>query len=63
MHSPASSISSRGEGTNRFHASLFDFLQNDDLNAQNYSLTGAGQVKTPIRYNLFGGTVGGSHPA
>lgn len=46
-------------GSNRFHGSAFDFLQNDDLNAQNYSLTGVGQVKTPVRYNLFGGTFGG----
>ncbi|AFL87472.1 hypothetical protein Terro_1157 [Terriglobus roseus DSM 18391] len=46
-------------GTNRVHGSLFDFLQNDALNAQNYSLTGASQVKTPVRYNLFGGSVGG----
>lgn len=46
-------------GTNRFHGSLFDFLQNDALNAQNYSLTGVSQVKTPVRYNLFGGSFGG----
>lgn len=51
-------IITRG-GTNRFHGSAFDFLQNDDLNAQNYSLTGIGQTKTPVRYNLFGGTLGG----
>jgi hypothetical protein len=51
-------IITRG-GANAFHGSAFDFLQNDDLNAQNYSLTGAGQVKTPLRYNLFGGTFGG----
>ncbi|MGA3106934.1 MAG: TonB-dependent receptor [Terriglobales bacterium] len=51
-------IITRG-GTNAFHGSAFDFLQNDDLNAQNYNLTGAAQVKTPLRYNLFGGTFGG----
>lgn len=51
-------IITRG-GSNHFHGTLFDFLQNDDLNAQSYSLTGAGQIKTPIRYNLYGGTVGG----
>ena len=51
-------IITRG-GTNSFHGSAFDFLQNDDLNAQNYSLTGVGQVKTPVRYNLFGGTFSG----
>jgi hypothetical protein len=51
-------IITRG-GANRFHGSVFDFLQNDDLNAQSYNLTGVGQVKTPVRYNLFGGTFGG----
>lgn len=52
-------ILTRGGG-NRFHGSLFDFLQNDLLNAQNYSLTGASQTKTPVRYNLFGGSLGGA---
>jgi hypothetical protein len=46
-------------GTNKFHGSAFDYLQNDDLNAQAYNLSGASQVKTPVRYNQFGGTIGG----
>ncbi len=51
-------IITRG-GTNQFHGSTFDFLQSEDLNAKNYSLTGVGQATTPVRYNLFGGTFGG----
>jgi hypothetical protein len=57
-HPSIVNVITRG-GTNRFHGSAFDFLQNDTLNAQNYSLTGVGQVKTPVRYNQFGGTFGG----
>jgi WD40 repeat protein len=51
-------ITTRG-GTNRLHGSAFDFLQNDILNAENYNLTATNQSKTPLRYNLFGGTLGG----
>ncbi|MEI9978513.1 MAG: carboxypeptidase regulatory-like domain-containing protein [Edaphobacter sp.] len=46
-------------GTNKFHGSAFDYLQNDALNAQAYNLAGANEVKTPVRYNQFGGTIGG----
>jgi hypothetical protein len=43
------------QGTNKFHGSAYDYLQNDDLNAISYfALT-----KPPERYNLFGGDVGG----
>jgi outer membrane receptor protein involved in Fe transport len=51
-------IITRG-GSNHFHGTAFDFLQNDSLNAQNYNLTGIAQTKQPIRYNQFGGTAGG----
>lgn len=42
-------------GTNQFHGSAFDFIQNDDLNAQ-YGFSGG---KQRLRYNQFGGTIGG----
>lgn len=42
-------------GTDRFHGVLYDFLQNDDVNARNYFAT----TRPPIRYNLFGGNFGG----
>ncbi len=56
---PGVVISSRRGGTNTFHGSAFDYLQNDAMNAQAYNLAGANQVKTPVRYNQFGGTIGG----
>jgi hypothetical protein len=42
-------------GTNQFHGLLYDFLQNNDLNATNYFAV----TKPPLRYNLFGGDLGG----
>jgi outer membrane receptor protein involved in Fe transport len=45
-------------GTNEFHGSLFENWQNDVLNARNALLTPA-QSKPPIRFNQFGGSIGG----
>jgi Carboxypeptidase regulatory-like domain len=42
-------------GTNRFHGSLFEYLQNDVLNANVYNFT----TKAPERFNTFGGSIGG----
>ena len=42
-------------GTNSFHGSLYNFFQNDALNATNWYATS----KPPLRYNNFGGGVGG----
>ncbi|MFN3326924.1 MAG: carboxypeptidase regulatory-like domain-containing protein [Bryobacteraceae bacterium] len=42
-------------GTNEIHGTLFEFLQNDRLNAGNYFT----QTRPIIRRNQFGGTVGG----
>lgn len=46
-------------GTNRFHGSVYEYFQNDYLNAWNPFQKLAGQVKPRVRYNLFGGTFGG----
>ena len=59
-------------GTNHFHGNVFEFLRNDALNANSWSagLTTGGPVgpgtqangvqdKTKVRYNQFGGTIGG----
>jgi Carboxypeptidase regulatory-like domain len=46
-------------GTNQFHGSLFEFLRNEDLNANSYQNNLAGQPRGILRENQFGGTVGG----
>jgi len=42
-------------GTNNFHGSIYNFLQNDAFNATNWFATS----KPPVRYNNFGGGLGG----
>ena len=42
-------------GANQFHGSLFEYFQNNDLNARNFFAKSA----TPLRYNQPGGTVEG----
>lgn len=42
-------------GTNQFHGGLFEFNQNDEFSARNFFAPG----KPPLRYNQFGGVVGG----
>jgi hypothetical protein len=46
-------------GTNSFHGSLEEFFRNNTLDAANFFTNFAGLKKSPLRYNLFGGTVGG----
>lgn len=46
-------------GTNQFHGSLFDFLQNDALNAAGFVTNALGLKKAPLKQNEFGGTFGG----
>jgi Carboxypeptidase regulatory-like domain len=46
-------------GTNNLHGSLHEFLRNNALDAANFFTNFAGLAKSPLRYNLFGGTVGG----
>src|SRR5882724_10421986 len=47
-------------GTNRIHGSLFEFLRNDKLNANDFFANRAGRARTPSRVNQFGGAVGGT---
>jgi hypothetical protein len=42
-------------GTNQYHGSLFEYLQNDALDADPYGFNG----KAPKRFNTFGGSLGG----
>src|SRR5277367_4940186 len=46
-------------GTNNLHASLFEFLRNDALDAADFFSNQTGQPKNALRYNQFGGSVGG----
>jgi len=41
-------------GSNAFHGTVYDFLQNDAANATNWYASS----KAPLRYNLFGGNLG-----
>ncbi len=42
-------------GTNQWHGSLFEFVQNDKLEARNFFAP----TITPLRWNEYGGSVGG----
>jgi hypothetical protein len=42
-------------GTNQYHGSLFEYLQNDALDANPYGFNG----KAPKHFNTFGGSLGG----
>jgi len=46
-------------GTNEFHGSAFEFFRNDALNANSWSNDLTGVPKGALRFNQFGGTVGG----
>ncbi|MBI4906024.1 MAG: carboxypeptidase regulatory-like domain-containing protein [Acidobacteria bacterium] len=50
-------------GTNQFHGSLYEFFRNDSLDARNAFATQrdavTGRIKPVLRYNQYGGTVGG----
>ena len=44
-------------GTNQFHGTLWEFVRNEKFDANDWF--NAGSPKAPLRYNNFGGTVGG----
>jgi len=46
-------------GTNAFHGSLFEFLRNDALNANDFFANKAGRAIAPDKVNQFGGTFSG----
>ena len=46
-------------GTNALHGSLYEFLRNDKPDATNFFVNSSGGTKAPLRFNQFGGTVGG----
>jgi hypothetical protein len=52
------SIETRG-GTNQFHGTVFDYLRNDVLDANNWFADNSGLAKPKERQNDFGGTFAG----
>jgi hypothetical protein len=46
-------------GTNNFHGSLFEFFRNNALDAADFFSNQTGQPKNALRYNQFGGSMGG----
>ncbi|MGH9618418.1 MAG: carboxypeptidase regulatory-like domain-containing protein [Bryobacteraceae bacterium] len=46
-------------GTNAFHGSLSEYLQNDKLNAAGFVANATGKPKPPLKQNEYGGTIGG----
>jgi len=42
-------------GTNQYHGALYEFLRNDKLDARTFFAV----QKAPLRYNIFGATLGG----
>ncbi|TAM82234.1 MAG: carboxypeptidase regulatory-like domain-containing protein [Acidobacteria bacterium] len=46
-------------GTNEYHGDVFEFLRNDKLNANNWARNWQGLNKPGLRWNTYGGTIGG----
>ena len=46
-------------GTNKFHGSLYEYVQNDILNAAPKNWSSVSQLKPALRWNMFGGSIGG----
>ncbi|HYO83875.1 MAG TPA: TonB-dependent receptor, partial [Bryobacteraceae bacterium] len=46
-------------GTNELHGNLFEFLQNDNLNANGFFANRNRTARREFRRNIFGGTLGG----
>src|SRR6516162_8427121 len=46
-------------GTNNYHGDVWEFFRNDVLNANSWSNNFSGTPRDKLRWNMFGGTVGG----
>lgn len=46
-------------GTNSYHGDVWEFLRNDKLNANSWSNNFNGNTRDKLRWNMFGGTLGG----
>lgn len=58
-HSGASVNLVTKTGTNSYHGTLFEFLRNDDLDANGFFQNRVGQPRGALKQNQFGGTAGG----
>jgi hypothetical protein len=54
-------IATTKSGTNQLMGTLFEYFRNEKLDAANFfaPIVGNQKIKPPLRYNVFGGTVGG----
>jgi len=54
-------VTTTKSGTNEFHGSLFEYFRNDALDAAGFfvPVVDGRKQKAPLRYNIFGGTLGG----
>jgi outer membrane receptor protein involved in Fe transport len=46
-------------GSNEFHGDVYEYLRNDALDATDFFTNEGGAKKTELRYNQFGGSLGG----
>jgi hypothetical protein len=59
-HTASSTINvSTKSGTNSLHGTAYDFFRNDILSANDFFSNRAGQPRQIVRYNRFGGSIGG----
>jgi hypothetical protein len=59
-HSPGAQIGMiTRSGTNRYTGSLFEYLRNDRMDASDWFANAFATGKPPLRFNDFGGTLGG----
>lgn len=54
-------VATTKSGTNQLHGSLFEYLRNEKFDAANFfaPIQDGVKQKAPLRYNVFGGTIGG----
>jgi hypothetical protein len=61
-HTPNMVIASIKSGTNQFHGDLWEFVQNDVFDANNFFFVppvGSTETRQPFKWNQFGATLGG----
>src|SRR5204863_6752700 len=46
-------------GTNSYHGDVWEFFRNDKLNANSWANNFSGTARDKLRWNMFGGTLGG----